>query len=609
MGVVVGEKITRAVEMALERRQPVIIVSCSGGARMMEGALSLMQMAKVSAALARLDRARLPYISILTDPTTGGVTASFAMLGDLNIAEPKALIGFAGPRVIEQTIRQKLPEGFQRSEFLVEHGMLDLVVDRRDMKATVARALRFMGAEPAPAAAADDRVACAATGHDSTALTVARPSPRARNVRHQARAREHLAAVRGARPSRAQLHLAARRRHQRQGLGDGHGARGAARRRAAHRALHLAPPGRHHRAVRHRRRAGRRRPRFNERGARRARPGRPPGATGTLRASADLLRSHHRHRVRAVPARRTRGRGHRGGPRRPVRRHQRHYPLAGAITTIGFDHQQHLGHTLAEIAFEKAGIIKPGMTVVAGALPPEAMDVVRRVAHERGASADRGRRGRRAWTPRPPTARPRHARDADGTLRAADAGAARRAPGRQRRRGGAAARGGARGAASAVTDRRHRAGLDVSATGRHGSNGCGWRRPAGAARRGAQRRRGGGAGRYLRAGTRSGRRSSSASCATRTCRHRRAAAAARRSVVATAAPTPRALAGARLEERLQAIAARLPAAERPVDRTRGRPDRGRGAGARAATVVVVIAGSIFLVGPVRERLISRAILP
>ena len=150
MGVVVGEKITRAIEMALERRQPVIIISCSGGARMMEGALSLMQMAKVSAALARLDRARLPFVSVLTDPTTGGVTASFAMLGDLNIAEPKALIGFAGPRVIEQTIRQKLPEGFQRSEFLLEHGMLDLIVDRREMKATLARALRFMGAQIAP---------------------------------------------------------------------------------------------------------------------------------------------------------------------------------------------------------------------------------------------------------------------------------------------------------------------------------------------------------------------------------------------------------------------------------------------------------------------------
>jgi len=147
MGIVAGEKITRAVEMAFDKRQPAIIISCSGGARMMEGALSLMQMAKVSAALARLDRARLPFISVLTDPTTGGVTASFAMLGDLNIAEPKALIGFAGPRVIEQTIRQKLPEGFQRSEFLVERGMLDLVVDRRDMKATLSRALRFMRAE------------------------------------------------------------------------------------------------------------------------------------------------------------------------------------------------------------------------------------------------------------------------------------------------------------------------------------------------------------------------------------------------------------------------------------------------------------------------------
>jgi acetyl-CoA carboxylase carboxyl transferase subunit beta len=150
MGVVVGEKITRGAEMALERRQPLLIVSCSGGARMMEGVLSLMQMAKISAALSRLDRARVPFISILTDPTTGGVTASFAMLGDVNIAEPKALIGFAGPRVIEQTIRQKLPEGFQRSEFLLEHGMLDLVVDRREMKGTLSRVLRFMGATPAP---------------------------------------------------------------------------------------------------------------------------------------------------------------------------------------------------------------------------------------------------------------------------------------------------------------------------------------------------------------------------------------------------------------------------------------------------------------------------
>jgi acetyl-CoA carboxylase carboxyl transferase subunit beta len=152
MGVVVGEKVTRAIERALDRRAPVVIVSCSGGARMMEGALSLMQMAKTSAALARLDRAGLPFISVLTDPTTGGVTASFAMLGDLNIAEPKALIGFAGPRVIEQTIRQKLPEGFQRSEFLLDHGMIDMIVDRRELKITIARALRFMGAKPAEAA-------------------------------------------------------------------------------------------------------------------------------------------------------------------------------------------------------------------------------------------------------------------------------------------------------------------------------------------------------------------------------------------------------------------------------------------------------------------------
>jgi acetyl-CoA carboxylase carboxyl transferase subunit beta len=144
MGVVVGEKITRAIEKAVAERLPLVIVSCSGGARMMEGTLSLMQMAKISAALARLDDARLPFLSVLTDPTTGGVTASFAMLGDLDIAEPGALIGFAGPRVIEQTIRQKLPEGFQRSEFLLEHGMLDMVVDRRELKKTLVKSLRFL---------------------------------------------------------------------------------------------------------------------------------------------------------------------------------------------------------------------------------------------------------------------------------------------------------------------------------------------------------------------------------------------------------------------------------------------------------------------------------
>ena len=144
MGAVVGEKVTRAAERSLEAKLPLVIVSCSGGARMMEGVVSLMQMAKISAALARLDDARVPYISLLTDPTTGGVTACYAMQGDLNIAEPGALIGFAGPRVIEQTIRQKLPEGFQRSEFLLDKGFLDAIVPRKDLKSYLAHALDFL---------------------------------------------------------------------------------------------------------------------------------------------------------------------------------------------------------------------------------------------------------------------------------------------------------------------------------------------------------------------------------------------------------------------------------------------------------------------------------
>jgi acetyl-CoA carboxylase carboxyl transferase subunit beta len=143
MGAVVGEKVTRAIEMSIAKKLPLVIISCSGGARMMEGTISLMQLAKVSAALGRLDEVRLPFISILTDPTTGGVTASYAMLGDINIAEPGALIGFAGPRVIEQTMRQKLPDGFQRSEFLLEHGFLDAVVHRKDLKTYISSALDF----------------------------------------------------------------------------------------------------------------------------------------------------------------------------------------------------------------------------------------------------------------------------------------------------------------------------------------------------------------------------------------------------------------------------------------------------------------------------------
>ena len=143
MGCVMGEKITRAIERSMNRKEPLVIISASGGARMQEGAISLMQLAKISSALMRLDEARVPFISVLTDPTTGGVTASLAMLGDLNIAEPGALIGFAGPRVIEQTIRQKLPEGFQRSEFLLKHGMLDAVVPRLELKNYISKALTF----------------------------------------------------------------------------------------------------------------------------------------------------------------------------------------------------------------------------------------------------------------------------------------------------------------------------------------------------------------------------------------------------------------------------------------------------------------------------------
>ncbi len=144
MGSAVGEKVTRAIERALEERIPLVVISCSGGARMQEGALSLMQMAKISAALGKLHEARVPYFSVLTDPTTGGVTASYAMLGDLNIAEPRALIGFAGPRVIEQTIREKLPESFQRSEFLIDHGMLDFIIERRQMRDMLIRCIKFL---------------------------------------------------------------------------------------------------------------------------------------------------------------------------------------------------------------------------------------------------------------------------------------------------------------------------------------------------------------------------------------------------------------------------------------------------------------------------------
>ena len=164
MGAVVGETIARAVDRSLATRHPLIVVSASGGARMMEGIASLMQLAKVSAGLAKMDDEKIPYISLMTDPTTGGVTASFAMLGDLNIAEPGALIGFAGPRVIEQTIRQKLPEGFQRSEFLLQHGFLDAIVPRKDLKGYLAQALGWMTAEYAEATGQTKAAAQAVVG-------------------------------------------------------------------------------------------------------------------------------------------------------------------------------------------------------------------------------------------------------------------------------------------------------------------------------------------------------------------------------------------------------------------------------------------------------------
>jgi hypothetical protein len=235
MGAVVGEMIARAIERAIELRQPLVIVSASGGARMQEGAVSLMQMAKISAALMRLDEARLPYISVLTDPTTGGVTASYAMLGDLNIAEPGALIGFAGPRVIEQTIRQKLPEGFQRSEFLLKHGMLDAVVPRLELKAYISTALKFFLAW--------------------------RELPRFRPVsstRWATKSRPPNSAWSASAPcstpwaARRTAALRARRRHQWQRLHLRHDRIGPARGRAAHRPVHFAAPGRTHRAHPHR---------------------------------------------------------------------------------------------------------------------------------------------------------------------------------------------------------------------------------------------------------------------------------------------------------------------------------------------------------------------
>ena len=345
----------------------------------MEGALSLMQMAKICGALARLDRARLPYISVLTDPTTGGVTASFAMLGDLNIAEPKALIGFAGPRVIEQTIRQKLPEGFQRSEFLLEKGMLDLVVDRREMKAVDRQRAALHGRARASRAVRRSRAAAVAAGapsrrHERVRQAVgdrsARLPLRPRTVRDQVRPRQHLARSSTAlgHPERAfrSVHVAGTN-----GKGSVTAMVDAALRAAGHRSARYTSP--HlvdlaERFVIDGRPVDRRRRSRGRRGRARRRSS-ALRADGVARRPADVLRGDDRGRVRAVPARRRRGRGLRGRPRRPARRDQRRVARwSTAITSIALDHQQYLGTTLREIALEKAGIIKPGVPVVVGPL-------------------------------------------------------------------------------------------------------------------------------------------------------------------------------------------------------------------------------------------------
>ena len=367
MGVVVGEKITRAIERAIARRLPVIIVSCSGGARMMEGALSLMQMAKISGALARLDRARLPYISVLTDPTTGGVTASFAMLGDINIAEPKALIGFAGPRVIEQTIRQTLPEGFQRSEFLLEHGMLDAVVDRREMKDVITRVLRF-GRSEAPARTAPPALAAARRGRLGP---VAPPSVTSLEFLFSLErlgmkfGLENMTTICAAlgHPERSFRSVIVAGTN---GKGSVTAMLSAALAAAGLRSARYTSP--HLERIEERFVIGERDVAAEDlasAAAARAADGRGDGrASGTLEslptffecATAIAFELFRRAAVEVAAV--EVGLGGRLDATNVLT------PMAAAITSIDFDHEALLGHTLAAIAGEKAGVIKPGIPVV-----------------------------------------------------------------------------------------------------------------------------------------------------------------------------------------------------------------------------------------------------
>ena len=439
---------------------------------MMEGALSLMQMAKISAALARLDRAKLPYISILTDPTTGGVTASFAMLGDLNIAEPKALIGFAGPRVIEQTIRQKLPDGFQRSEFLLERGMLDLVIDRREMKSTIGQVLRFMHSAPTRRIATRDGGPVPPKPRAAKRTCRAEAAQRRRRMTPLERLfaleqfgiklgldniRTLLAAL--GNPERAwrSIHIGGTNGKGSVAAMVERGLRAAGLRTGRYTSPHLD--------------------RIEERVA--------LDGTPVDRATFESVTAHVLSVVDA-------------GARQPAtltvsptffevstavafeifRRHAVDVaivevglggrydatnvltPAIAAITSIALDHERHLGSTLSEIAFEKAGIAKAGVPLVIGRLPHEA---AARIADSRGGGgrADRGRR--------------RH--DHGSPLSVPDA-RARGSPSTRQRRGGRRHHGAMVGDGLPRSDRGHRHRPDQSVSGRPGSSGCGCRAAA-----------------------------------------------------------------------------------------------------------------------------------
>ena len=368
MGSVVGERFKRAVDHCIETRRPLVCFSSSGGARMQEALFSLLQMAKTSAALARLAQARLPFISVMTDPTTGGVSASLAMLGDLNVAEPRALIGFAGPRVIQQTVRETLPEGFQRSEFLLDHGALDLIIDRRDMReklcGAVAHADAPSGALPRPQSAPASR----APAH-ALARRLARAAAEVPPERH--RPRPDAGARRGAasRAAAADLSRDHRRRHQRQGIHGRLPRRAVARLRQALRALHLAAPRALQRTHLRRRRGSQPTPSLI------ASFERIEAARGDITltffeynalAALDLFQ-----RAPVDVAVLEVGLGGRLDATNIVDAD------VGVICSIGLDHVDWLGDSLEQIGREKAGIFRAGRPAVLGSAPTAEVGVAR----------------------------------------------------------------------------------------------------------------------------------------------------------------------------------------------------------------------------------------